>query len=733
MIHDEPNSCCHSQQSKDDLNHLYKENISQYICPMHPEIISDRLENCSICGMNLEQKYSLSRGGEIIEFLDIKWRCQISAILTSLLFIIAMGPMIPGISFSAVLSSKALGIIEFILATPVVLWSALPFFKKGWNSLISRNLNMFTLVALGVGISYAYSLASLFISEAFPILFQSHKGGHPFLYFESAAAIVTLVLLGQLLELKVRSKTNSAIVKLLDLVPKIAHVIGPTGQEEDIAVSSVLAEQHLRIKPGEKIPVDGIVLEGKSSVDESMITGEPIPILKRPQDHIIAGSINGNGTLIMKAKHVGKDTILTQIIDIVDKAQRSRAPIQKLVDKISSYFVPCVIITAAFTFIVWLFVGPEPKFTYAIINAVAVLVIACPCALGLATPMSIMVGTGQGAQVGVLIKEAEALEKMVKINTLVIDKTGTFTEGKPQVTSIFTAPGFKEDDVLTVAASLEGGSEHPLAIAILNAAQKRHLKLLKVENFESITGKGIIGKIKGKEVAVGNEKLFRDFNINLSSMCESSKKAALNGQTLMFVAFNNILIGFIETQDLLKISAKETLSILKKEDISIIMLTGDRKEAAERVGKQLDIENIISDVLPTEKGKIIKMLQSQGKLVAMVGDGINDAPALATADVGIAMGTGADIAIESADVVLTGGDLKGIIRARQLSKAIVRNIRQNLFLAFIYNLLAMLIAAGVFYPFFGILLNPMTAAAAMSISSIFVISNALRLKKVPLN
>jgi Cu+-exporting ATPase len=621
--------------------------------------------------------------------------------------------------------------MELIFATPVVLWGAWPFFVKGWASIVSRHLNMFTLISLGVGVAWTYSMIATLFPQMFPTSVQNEMGVIP-VYFEAAAVITALVLLGQVLELRARDQTNAAIKMLLGLAPKTARLISDDGNEEDIPLEHVKPGDKLRIRPGEKIPVDGAVIDGSSAVDESMVTGEPVPVSKHVEDKLIGATVNGTGSLVMEAQRVGSDTLLAQIVHMVAEAQRSRAPIQKIVDIVAGYFVPAVVISAIMTLVVWGLLGPEPRLAHAVINAVAVLIIACPCALGLATPMSIMVGTGRGALLGVLIKNAEVLEIMEKIDTLVVDKTGTLTEGKPKLVSVIAADEFNEESVLRLGASLETNSEHPLAEAIVSGAKEKNLSLASINQFDSITGKGVSGIVEDKQVAIGNLKLLEDFKVEAAHLVEKAEELRRDGQTAMFVIVDNQLAGILGVADPVKASTPEAIAALHKDNIEIIMLTGDSKTTAESVAAKLDIDQVIAEVLPEQKIEVIKRLQSEGKKVAMAGDGINDAPALAQAEVGIAMGTGTDVAMESAGVTLVKGDLRGIVRARLLSRATMRNIRQNLFFAFIYNSLGVPVAAGVLYPAFGLLLSPMIAAAAMSFSSVSVIMNALRLKKIKL-
>ena len=658
-------------------------------------------------------------------------RFWISAVLAIPVFISAMGSEFWPETINKIMQPQSRQWFELILATPVVLWGGWPFFVKGWASIITRHLNMFTLISLGIGVAWSYSIVATLLPGIFPETVRNEMGLVP-VYFEAAAVITALVLLGQVLEIRARSQTNAAIKMLLGLAPKTARIIRADGKEEDILLEHVQIGNRLRVRPGEKIPVDGFVIDGSSSVNESMVTGEPMPVSKRSNDQLIGATVNGTGSLIMQAQRVGSDTLLAQIVRMVSEAQRSRAPIQKTVDIVSGYFVPVVILAATITLIVWGLFGPEPRLAHAVINAVAVLIIACPCALGLATPMSIMVGTGLGATNGVLIKNAEALEVMERIDTLVVDKTGTLTEGKPKLINVDAYEDYDEMTVLKLAASLERGSEHPLAEAIVKGANERNVEFTEVEDFESVTGKGVIGRVEGFQVAIGNIKLLQQLSINADSLKDHAEELRRDGQTAMFVAINDKAAGILSVADPIKSSTPEAIAALHREGIKIVMLTGDSRTTAEAVARKLDIDEVIAEVLPEQKTEIVKKLQAEGHKVAMAGDGINDAPALAQAEVGIAMGTGTDIAMESASVTLVKGDLRGIVRARLLSRATMRNIRQNLFFAFIYNSLGVPIAAGVLYPVFGMLLSPMIAATAMSFSSLSVIMNALRLKNTKL-
>jgi len=706
-----------------------KEKI-EYTCPMHPQIVRDAPGNCPICGMALEPRIITLAEEENHELKDMRRRFWVSAVLTIPVFAIGMSDLIPGAPLQSLVSPTALAWIQLVLASPVVLWGGWPFFVRAWQSVVNRSPNMFTLIGLGVGVAYGYSLIATLFPDIFPHAFRGHGGAVP-VYFEAAAVITTLVLLGQVLELKARSQTSAAIKALLGLAPKTARRIAPDRSEEDVPLDQVQVGDLLRVRPGEKIPVDGVVIEGKSSVDESMVSGEPIPVEKVSGDNVIGATVNATGSFVMKAERVGAETLLSQIVQMVAEAQRSRAPIQKLADRVSAYFVPAVIVIAVATFIVWATIGPEPRLTYALINAVAVLIIACPCALGLATPMSIMVAMGKGAQTGVLFKNAEAIEMLREVDTLVVDKTGTLTEGKPKLVNVSPAPGVNERELLRFAASLERGSEHPLAAAIVSGAVERGVEVVNAGSFESITGKGVRGKIEGHEVSLGNLALMEELKINVGDVAQAEKFRA-DGQTVMFITLDGKVAGLLGVADPIKVSTPEAIRQLHEDGMRIVMLTGDSRTTANAVAAKLNIDEVVAEVLPNQKADVVKRYQSQGHKVAMAGDGINDAPALAQADVGIAMGTGTDVAIASADVTLVKGDLRGIVRARRLSRATMGNIKQNLFFAFVYNALGVPIAAGVLYPFFGLLLNPMIAAAAMSFSSVSVIGNALRLRRVNL-
>ena len=704
---------------------------SEYVCPMHPEVVQNEPGNCPKCGMALEPRV-IKNDSENSELEYMAHRFRISLMLAFPVFLISMThDMVPEL-LAGFISVHSLQLLQFALATPVVLWCGWPFFQRGWASVVNRSLNMFTLIALGIGVAWGYSVVATFFPELFPPLMR-YDNGAVGVYFEAAAVITSLVLLGQVLELQARNRTSGAIKMLLGLNPKTARILMEDGSEVDIPLEQVKQGDVLRVRPGEKVPVDGTVLNGTSSVDESMVTGEPVPVEKYAEMHLIGATVNGNGSLLMRAERVGSDTLLSQIIHMVGEAQRSRAPIQKLADTVAGYFVPAVMLTSITTLIIWWLLGPEPRLAHAVVNAVAVLIIACPCALGLATPMSIMVGTGRGAIAGILIKNAEALEIMEKVDTLVVDKTGTLTEGKPQLTSIETINGFNEQELLQLAASLERASEHPLAAAIIKGAEDRALILVQVNDFQSFTGRGVAGNVEGRLVSLGNSQLMTELNIDIRTLSERALELREQGQTVMFVGVNGNAAGLIGVADPIKNTTVKALAALHKEGIKVVMLTGDNQITAESVARKLNIDQVHADVLPDQKASVVKQLQSEGRIVAMAGDGINDAPALAQAQIGIAMGTGTDIAMESAGVTLIKGDLLGISKARNLSRSTMRNIRQNLFFAFIYNSLGVPVAAGVLYPFFGILLSPMIAAAAMSFSSVSVIANALRLRKLPLS
>ena len=723
---DEPGSCPICGMALEVAGAPLPTTRTEYTCPMHPEIVQDHPGSCPKCGMALEARtVEVEEKNE--ELIDMSRRFWIGLVLSLPVFLLAMtADMAPSLMPDG-LSMKAAQWIQFALATPVVLWCGLPFFQRGWLSLKTRNLNMFTLIAIGVSVAWAYSIVALLFPGFFPAA-MIHADGTGSVYFEAAAVITTLVLLGQVLELRARSHTNAAIKLLLGLAPNTARIVRDDGSEEDIPLDRVNPGDILRIRPGEKVPVDGIVTDGASAIDESMVTGEPIPVEKTTGDSLIGATVNGTGSLVMRAEKVGADTLLAQIVQMVSEAQRSRAPIQKLADVVAGYFVPTVVLIALATMIVWGFFGPEPRLAFAIVNAVAVLIIACPCALGLATPMSIMVGTGKGAMLGVLIKNAESLEVMEKIDTLVVDKTGTLTEGKPRLIELQTTDGFDENDVLRLAATLERASEHPLAEAIVAGALEREIKLGETGHFESITGQGVKGNIDGHTVALGNLKLMQALEVDFSALSDTAEAGRAQGQTVMHIAIDNKAAGLIAVADPIKKSTAQAIADLHAAEVQIVMLTGDNQTTASAVAGHLGIDRVEAEVSPDQKAEIVKKLQAEGRMVAMAGDGINDAPALAQAHVGIAMGTGTDVAMESAGVTLVKGDLRGIVRARKLSQATMRNIRQNLFFAFVYNSLGVPVAAGVLYPFFGLLLSPMIAAAAMSFSSVSVIGNALRLR-----
>jgi len=699
----------------------------EYTCPMHPEVVRDQPGACPICGMDLEPRTITAAPEENVELRKMKRRFWVSVALTVPLLALAM----TGMAVHALMGMRMLNWVELGLATPVVLWAGWPFFERGWASVVNRSANMFTLIAMGIGVAYAYSVVATVAPGVFPPSFLGAEG-EAHVYFEAAAAITVLVLLGQVMELRARSQTSSALRALLDLSPKMARRLRPDGSEEDVTLDQVHPGDRLRIRPGEKVPVDGAVVEGRSSVDESMITGESIPVEKEPGSRVVGATVNGTGSLVMQAERVGSETLLAQIVRLVSQAQRSRAPIQRIADRVSAWFVPAVIVAAVLTFIGWAIFGPQPRLAYAIVNAVAVLIIACPCALGLATPMAIMVGTGRGARAGVLIKNAEALEILRKVDTLVVDKTGTLTEGKPRVMSVLPTAGLEQAELLRLAASLERGSEHPLASALVHAAEERRLALTQAQEFHYLTGRGITGRVEGREAAVGNERLFAEIGVASGELVSRAQSLRAEGQTVVLIAVDHRPAGVIGIADPVKQSTPQAISELRADGVRVVMLTGDSRATAEAVARKLGIEEFEAEVLPEKKSEVVRRLQSQGRVVAMAGDGINDAPALAQAEVGIAMGTGTDVAMESGGVTLIKGDLRGIVRARRLSQATMRNIRQNLFFAFIYNSLGVPLAAGVLYPFFGLLLSPIIAAAAMSFSSVSVISNSLRLRNVDL-
>jgi len=699
----------------------------EWTCPMHPEIVRDAPGNCPICGMALEPRDVTLEDEENPEYADMRRRFIVSAILTAPLIIMVMGRHVPGFTFVEQLMASRVGPgLELALATPVVLWGGWPFFQRAWWSVVNRSLNMFTLIGLGVGVAYVYSVVATVAPQIFPPALRD-MNGHVGVYYEAAAVIVALVLLGQVLELRARSQTGAAIKALLGLAPKTARLVDADGSERDIPLEHVQPGNTLRVRPGEKVPVDGVVTDGTSNVDESMVTGEPLPVEKAPGDRLIGATVNATGSMLMRAERVGADTLLSQIVKMVAQAQRSRAPIQKLADQVSAWFVPAVIVIAILTFVVWTMAGPEPRFAYAIVNAVAVLIIACPCALGLATPMSVMVAAGKGATAGVLFRNAEAIEVLRQVDTLIVDKTGTLTLGKPKLSSVVAA-GLDERDVLRLAAGVERASEHPLAAAIIAGAEARGIQVRAATDFASVTGKGVRGVVDGRRVALGNRALLTELGVEPGDLLQRAEDLRADGQTVMFVVIDDQAGGLVAVADPVKETTPAAIEELHAEGLRLVMLTGDSRTTAEAVAKKLRIDEVIAEVLPEQKADAVKRLQDEGRVVAMAGDGINDAPALAQAEVGIAMGTGTDVAMESADVTLVKGDLRGIVRARRLSRATMRNIRQNLFFAFIYNTLGVPIAAGVLYPFFGILLSPMIAAAAMSFSSVSVIANAIRLR-----
>lgn len=722
-------NCCHHTKNKDQSPQIVQEGTI-YTCPMHPEIEQIGPGSCPKCGMALEPKDGFvdEDKSELNDMVRRLWICSILALPT---FLLAMLDHLPQRPLDAFIAPHFAMWIEFALTTPIMLWGAAPFFKKGFNSVVTWNPNMFTLISLGTGVAYVYSIIAAIFPEVFPAEMRM-KNGMVDVYFEAASMIIVLVILGQVMELRARSQTNSAMRALLNLAPKTARIIGADGSEKDVPLSQVQLGDKLRVRPGEAVPVDGIIVEGLSNIDESMITGESMPVVKKVGDNVIGATLNQTGGFVMEAKKIGAETVLSQIVHMVAKAQRSRAPIQKMADIVAGYFVPIVVLSSIATAIIWSIWGPQPAFSYAVINAVAVLIIACPCAIGLATPMSIMVGTGRGAQAGVLIKNAESLELMKKIDVLVIDKTGTLTEGHPKLTSLIVAKGQDENELLQLAATLEKGSEHPLATAIVDGAKSKNIALLDVKNFESFTGKGVAGIINNKKVAIGNNKLLEALNIAESDLVHKADELRERGETVMLVAIEGKLAGLIGVSDPIKKTTAQALKDLRESGIRIVMLTGDNEKTARAVAGQLEIDEIEAGVLPDRKNEIVMRLKKEGHKVAMAGDGVNDAPALAAADVGIAMGTGADIAMESAQITLVKGDLSGIVRARHLSRATMKNIRQNLFFAFIYNIVGIPIAAGALYPFSGLLLSPIIASVAMVCSSLSVIINASRLKKVKL-
>jgi len=703
---------------------------SIWTCPMHPEIRQDHPGACPICGMALEPEMVTAGAGPSAELTDMSRRFWVALVLTLPVFVLEMGAhLFPALHH---LVPMKLSIwIQFVLATPVVLWAGWPFFERAWASLQTRNLNMFTLIAMGTGVAWGYSVIATLMPDIFPAAFRASDGSVA-VYFEAAAVITTLVLLGQVLELRARERTSGAIKALLNLAPKTARRIADDGSEEEVALELVVVGDRLRVRPGEKVPVDGVVEEGRSALDESMVTGESMPVTKTVADTVIGGTMNQSGALVIRTDKIGRDTMLARIVQMVAEAQRSRAPIQRMADQVAGWFVPAVLVVAAIAFVAWGIWGPEPRLAHGLVAAVAVLIIACPCALGLATPMSIMVGVGRGAGLGVLIKNAEALEHMEKVDTLVVDKTGTLTEGKPAVTRIIVSEGFEEEELLRIAAGVERASEHPLALAIVNAAMDRNIEIPSVSDFDSPTGKGAGGTIEGRRITLGNARFLGEAGIDTSSLATQADQLRTDGATAIFMGIDSMVAGVFAIADPVKSTTAEALTALRADGITVVMLTGDNRTTAEAVARQLGIDAVEADVLPDQKAAVVARLKQEGRIVAMAGDGVNDAPALATADVGIAMGPGTDVAMESAGVTLLKGDLNGIVRARELSKATMSNIRQNLFFAFIYNAAGVPIAAGVLYPFFGILLSPMIAAAAMALSSVSVVTNALRLNRVRL-
>jgi Cu+-exporting ATPase len=731
VLEDYPGACPKCGMALEPTLPLAPATRVEYTCPMHPLIVRPGPGSCPICGMALEPRTLIAEETENPELVSMTRRFWTSVALTIPVLALGMSDLIPGQALQHVLTMRAMGWIELALATPVVLWGGWPFFERGWVSLVNRSLNMYTLIALGTGTAFLYSLVAVLFPQLLPATLRGAKGEVP-VYFEAAAAITTLVLLGQVLELRARGRTSAAIRSLLRLAPKSARLVRADGTELDVPLGHIQVGDMLRVRPGEKVPVDGVVTEGESSVDESLMTGEPIPVEKSPGQKVIGGTINGTGSFVMRTERVGKETLLAQIVRMVSEAQRSRAPVQKLADRVAGFFVPAVVLIAVLTFVVWAAVGPQPRMAHALLNAVAVLIIACPCALGLATPMAIMVGTGRGAQAGILIKNAEALETLEKVDTVVVDKTGTLTEGRPQVVAVIAAPGFEEAAILRIAATLERASEHPLAAAILTRAKERGIGPGDSCDFQSRTGKGVLANVGEKIAALGNRALFTELGISLEALEQKAREREAAGETVMFVAVGGKAAGLITVADPIKSTTAQAIAQLHRDGIHIVMLTGDSRATAEVVARKLGIEKVLASVLPEQKNEIVKKLQAGGHIVAMAGDGVNDAPALSQADVGIAMGTGTDVAIESAGITLLQGDLRGLARARTLSRATMRNIRQNLFFAFAYNSLGVPIAAGVLYPFFGLLLSPILASAAMTFSSVSVITNALRLRGIKL-
>ncbi|RMH21319.1 MAG: heavy metal translocating P-type ATPase [Acidobacteria bacterium] len=725
---DEPGPCPSCGMALEPVTPLAK---VIYTCPMHPEVRRDEPGPCPSCGMALEPLTVTAEEEENPELIDMRRRFKVAAVFSLPLLAIAMSDLLPGAPLHAAAGSRLLSWIQLLLATPVVLWCGRPFFQRAWASITGRSLNMFTLIGLGTGAAYAYSVVATVSPGVFPANMRGADGAVP-VYFEAAAVITALVLLGQVLELRARSQTQGALRALLDLAPKTAHRLRDDGSEDEVPVARIRPGDLLRVRPGESIPVDGEIVDGRSTIDESMLTGEPIPVDKGPGDKVTGGTLNSAGGFVMRAERVGGETLLSRIVQMVAAAQRSRAPIQQLADRVAEVFVPAVVLVALLTFAAWLTLGPPPPLAHAIVNAVAVLIIACPCALGLATPMSIMVATGRGAQAGVLIKNAEALERMEKVDTLVVDKTGTLTEGRPRLVEVVAAPEVDEAQLLRLAASLERASEHPLARAVVAGAGERGLAPAAVEDFETTTGRGVRGRVEGHDVALGNRRLLAELGVSPGDWPERAEALRRQGKTVVFAVVDGAVAGLLAIADPIKKTTPEALAALRREGIDIVMLTGDSRATAAAVAAELGIDEVRAEVLPEEKGDVVAELERRGRVVAMAGDGINDAPALARAAVGIAMGTGTDVAIESAAITLVKGDLRGVVRARRLSRATMRNIRQNLVFAFAYNTLGVPIAAGVLYPFFGLLLSPMIASAAMTLSSVSVIGNALRLRRVPL-
>jgi P-type Cu+ transporter len=728
---DYPGACPKCGMAMEPLLPLPRATQVEYTCPMHPQIVRPGPGSCPMCGMALEPRAVAAEEPENPELVSMTRRFWSSVVLTIPLLVLGMSDLIPGQPIQYLLSARAMGWIELALATPVVLWAGRPFFERGWASVLNRSLNMFTLIALGTGAAFFFSVVAVVFPQLFPGTFRDLSGEVP-VYFEAAAAITTLVLLGQVLELRARSRTSAAIRSLLRLSPKNARLVRADGTELDVPLEQMQVGDLLRVRPGEKVPVDGIITDGESAVDESLMTGEAIPVEKSIGGRVIGGTINGTGTLVMRAERVGSQTLLAQIVRMVSEAQRSRAPVQRLADRVAGYFVPAVVLIAAITFGVWAAVGPPPRMAHALLNAVAVLIIACPCALGLATPMAIMVGTGRGALAGILVKNAEALESLEKVDTVIVDKTGTLTEGRPKVVAVSAAPGFDDATILQIAATLERASEHPLAAAILARAKERGIGPGDSTDFQSRTGKGVLAKIGAQVAALGNRALFAELGIAADALEETARQREAESETVMFVAIGGKAAGLITVADPIKATTAEAIQQLHQDGILVVMLTGDSRATAELVARKLGIKKAFAGVLPEQKNEIVKRLQAEGHIVAMAGDGVNDAPALSQADVGIAMGTGTDVAIESAGITLLQGDLRGLARARTLSRATMRNIRQNLFFAFAYNAVGVPIAAGVLYPFFGLLLSPILASAAMTFSSVSVITNALRLRRIKL-